>query len=118
MDIIRNDINIVYNKLNFLTPQIHIISSVDGYDFFEPNSDYLWSIIRCPIRYAKAIEQCINYDSILIDCSSMGSCSNFIKYNFKEVQCVLSMLDSHICKKMRITSLAEIKDVVTEQLKY
>lgn len=116
IDIISNDINTVYNKLNFSTPQIHIISSVDGYDFFEANPAYLWSIIRRPIRYTKAIKQCIDYDSILIDCSPLGSCSNFVKYNFKEVRCVVSMLDSHICKKLRISSLPEIKDIVSEQL--
>ena len=109
IDIISNDINTVYNKLNFSTPQIHIISSVDGYDFFEANPAYLWSIIRRPIRYTKTIKQCIDYDSILIDCSPLGSCSNFVKYNFKEVHCVVSMLDSHICKKLRISSLPALK---------
>lgn len=115
IDIMRNDIAAVYKKISFSTPNIRIISSVEEYDFPNLNPDYLWQLIRHPIRYAKAVGHCIKEDYIFVDCSPSRSCANFIKYNFKGVSCVPSLLDPHVCRKMCLNDLSEINSIISEQ---
>lgn len=70
----------ILSSFKYLKPKIPIISSVEAKQINNIPNDYLWNIVRKPIRFSDAIRSIDNNELVYLDLGPSGTLSNFIKY--------------------------------------
>lgn len=79
VDEIRETYMEVVDTITINDPQIPILSSVNGEEIQNISKDYLWDIIRKPIKFNKVIEELPNDSVTYINLGTSSTLTNFIK---------------------------------------
>ena len=93
VDEIREAYMQVMDTITINNPQIPILSSVQGEEIHYISKDYLWDIIRKPIKFNKVIEKLPNDSVTYINLGTSSTLTNFIKRIKKNNSNMFTILD-------------------------